>query len=394
MKLDSPKLIVEISDKNYIFIVVNSEDEKFKMVHKNKVIRSEKKSIIDNFEYEKETVKKNIYSIEQKLGLTFKEVIIIVDNLNCSIINISGFKRLSGSQLTRENITYILNSLKFIINESEKKKEIIHIFNSKYILDKKKVTNLPIGLFGDFYSQELSCFLMNKNYLKNLKSIFSQCNLKVNKIISKSFVEGANLINNKNLEHFVKIKLNKDDAQLIFFENSSLKFFQDFNFGTNTIISDISKVTGIEKKIVEKILDENDLNNKANKDQFIDRNYFKNKNFRKISKRLFIDIANARISEIAEIVFLKNINMNFLEYKIPIFLNISDELQRKNFLKNYELNFSDKKKFNIEISENYENEFFFASLINLVQYGWKREAVPIIQEKKSFIARFFNLFFD
>ena len=394
MKLDSPKLIVEISDKNYIFIVVNSEDEKFKMVHKNEVIRSENKSIIDNFEYEKETVKKNIYSIEQKLGLTFKEVIIIVDNLNCSIINISGFKRLSGSQLTRENITYILNSLKFIINESEKKKEIIHIFNSKYILDKKKVTNLPIGLFGDFYSQELSCFLINKNYLKNLKSIFSQCNLKVNKIISKSFVEGANLINNKNLEHFVKIKLNKDDAQLIFFENSSLKFFQDFNFGTNTIISDISKVTGIEKKIVEKILDENDLNNKANKDQFIDRNYFKNKNFRKISKRLFIDIANARISEIAEIIFLKNINMNFLEYKIPIFLNISDELQRKNFLKNYELNFSDKKKFNIEISENYENEFFFASLINLVQYGWKREAVPIIQEKKSFIARFFNLFFD
>ena len=329
-----PKLIVEISDKNYIFIVVNSEDEKFKMVHKNEVIRGENKSIIDNFEYEKETVKKNIYSIEQKLGLTFKEVIIIVDNLNCSIINISGFKRLSGSQLTRENITYILNSLKFIINESEKKKEIIHIFNSKYILDKKKVTNLPIGLFGDFYSQELSCFLINKNYLKNLKSIFSQCNLKVNKIISKSFVEGANLINNKNLEHFVKIKLNKDDAQLIFFENSSLKFFQDFNFGTNTIISDISKVTGIEKKIVEKILDENDLNNKANKDQFIDRNYFKNKNFRKISKRLFIDIANARISEIAEIVFLKNINMNFLEYKIPIFLNISDELQRKNFLKN------------------------------------------------------------
>ena len=93
------------------------------------LLENENKSIIDNFEYEKETVKKNIYSIEQKLGLTFKEAIIIVDNLNCSIINISGFKRLSGSQLTRENITYILNSLKFIISESEKKKEIIYIHN-------------------------------------------------------------------------------------------------------------------------------------------------------------------------------------------------------------------------------------------------------------------------
>ncbi len=394
MNLDFPKLIVEINDKNYIFIVVDSKNEKFKLVHKNEIFRSENKSVVDNFEYEKETVKKNIFSIEQKLGLTFKEVIMIIDNFNCSIINITGFKKLSGSQLTRENITYILNTLKSKINENEQKKEIIHIFNSKYILDKKKVTNLPLGLFGDFYSQELSFFLINKNFLKNLKGIFSHCNLKVNKIISKSFVEGVNIINDKNLEHFVKIKLNKDDAQLIFFENSSLKFFQDFNFGTNTIINDISKVTGFEKNIVEKILDENNLNDKANKDQFIDRNYFKNKNFRKISKQLFIDIANARISEIAEIIFLKNINMNFLEYKIPIYLKISDELQRKNFYKNYDLYFSDKKKFNIEISENYENEFFFDSLINLVQYGWKKEAVPIIEEKKSFIARFFNLFFD
>ena len=71
MKLDSPKLIVEISDKNYIFIVVNSEDEKFKMVHKNEVIRSENKSIIDNFEYEKETVKKKYLLYRAKIRFDF-----------------------------------------------------------------------------------------------------------------------------------------------------------------------------------------------------------------------------------------------------------------------------------------------------------------------------------
>ena len=38
----------------------------------------------------------------------------------------------------------------------ENNKTILHIFNSKYLLDKKKIENLPIGLFGNFYSHELS----------------------------------------------------------------------------------------------------------------------------------------------------------------------------------------------------------------------------------------------
>ena len=93
---------------------------------------------------------KDIYNIEQKLILFFKEIIIILDNLNLSLINFTGFKNLNGSQLVKENITFILNSLKSEIIKFEKKK-ILHIFNSKFILDHKNTENLPIGLFGDFF---------------------------------------------------------------------------------------------------------------------------------------------------------------------------------------------------------------------------------------------------
>ena len=48
----------------------------------------------------------------------------------------------------------ILNSLKSNVGEIENKKTILHIFNSKYCLDKKNIENIPIGLFGDFYSQK------------------------------------------------------------------------------------------------------------------------------------------------------------------------------------------------------------------------------------------------
>ena len=132
------------------------------------------------------------------------------DNFDSSIINFSGFKKLNGSQLIKENITYILNSLKLKVSESEKEKKILHIFNSKNLLDKKNTDNIPIGLYGDFYSHELSFFLINNNDFKNVKTIFDKCNLKIKKIISKNFLEGIHLIeNNENLDNFFKISINE-----------------------------------------------------------------------------------------------------------------------------------------------------------------------------------------
>ena len=96
--------------------------------------------------------------IEQKTNFTFKEVILILDDFEFSYINLTGHKRLNGSQVLKENITYILNTLKSNINECEKNKKIIHIFNNKFNLDKKDINNIPIGLFGDFYTHELSFF--------------------------------------------------------------------------------------------------------------------------------------------------------------------------------------------------------------------------------------------
>ena len=84
----------------------------------------------------------------------------IIDNFYNVLINCSGFKKLNSSQLQKDNIIHILNSLKSLIDQNENDKKLIHIFNTKFILDKKDLKNLPIGLFGDFYAHELSFFLL------------------------------------------------------------------------------------------------------------------------------------------------------------------------------------------------------------------------------------------
>ena len=41
--------------------------------------------------------------------------------------------------------------------------------------------------------------------------------------------------------------------KIIFFEDSALKFVQEFNFGSDIILQDISKVTGLRNKNVEDV---------------------------------------------------------------------------------------------------------------------------------------------
>ena len=145
-------LFIELNNSEFVFAVgKNIEENEFNLIFVNS-INNNTNNIRNNFDEVYRIIKENIILIEEKLDFIFKEAILLFDDFDSSIINFSGFKKLNGSQLIKENITYILNSLKLKINESETEKKILHIFNSKNLLDKKNTDNIPIGLYGDFYS--------------------------------------------------------------------------------------------------------------------------------------------------------------------------------------------------------------------------------------------------
>ena len=397
MQNNQPVLFIEINNSEYIF-VVGSKDEKenFSLIYSKSIPQegiSNKR--IDNLNLVTKIIKENIYLIEKKIDFIFKEVILIIDNFNCSMINLTGYKKLNGSQLGKDNVTYILNDLKTKLLEIEKNKSIIHIFNSNYLLDKKKINNLPIGLFGNFYSHELSFFLMDTNDYKNLQNVFDECNLKIKKIISKNFVLGTKIINdNKELENFLMIEINEGSIDLNFFENSAIRFCQKFNFGTNLIINDISKVIAMNSQTVKNILLKSNFSMDNDKSNFIEEEFFEKQNFRKIRKKLICEIASARIQEIAEIIIYKNINIkSFLGTDFKIFLQINDISTLKKFENIYKKFFSNNKHELKFLHKSVKDEFY-ENANNIVQYGWKKEAVPIVHEKKSLITRFFNKLFN
>lgn len=399
MKLHSPKLFLEINDSEYTFSVGDEEQKNnFKVIYRD-VVSIEgitKNCKVIDFEKALNTTKKNIIAIEQKFNFTFKEIILILDNSDCTFLNVTGFKKLNGSQILKENITYILNSLKSNIDLIESKKTILHIFNTKYLLDKKKIENLPIGLFGNFYSHELSFCLIDNNDFKNLNNVFNNCNLKIKKLFLKSFVEGSlTSKKNSNLGNFFQIKINENNSKIFYFENDSLKFEQNFNFGTDLIIKDISKITSLNIKLVQKILNNINLSKKTLKDELIEKELFENENYIKIKKKLILEIAEARIHELLEIMLFKNVNFFYYRKKnLSIFLKINNKPHLNLFKESYELFFSQNKNLFVIFADSSSTDELISSVNQLVDFGWKKEAIPVTRKKKSLIAMVFEALFN
>ena len=397
MNKDSLILFLEINNLNYIFFVgKNDEENNFQIIFKQEVplagIEDDK---ISSLEKVFSTIKQNLYLIEQKLEHTFNEIVLILDNFNLTFLNLTGYKKLNGSQVLRENIIYILNTLKSCVVETEKKKNILHIFNSKFYLDKKKIENLPVGLFGDFYSHELSFVLINKNDYSNLENILDKCGLKIKKILVKSFISGAlTSNNNKNLDTFFYLKINENNSKIFYYENNCIKSEQNFKFGADIIIKDISKITYLNFDTIKMILKQMEFKENIKEDELIDKFFFRKTDYRKIKKKLIYDIVLARIEEMVKIILFKNINyINYNKMSKNIFFEIDDRINSNFLEKTFKMEISNKNSFKVNLIKNTSYDRMLQTAYEIVHFGWKKEAIPIIQPKISLTKRFFEAIF-
>ena len=397
MRNETPKLFIKIDVKE-ILIVSGYIDEydNFKIL-KNLAIPIE--GIIDkkivNLEKVTHLIKSNILLIEKENNFTFKDFILVLNNFDISFSNLTGYQKLNGTQISRENITYILNSLKSYIDEFEFKKKIIHIFNTKFFLDKKKIDNLPVGLFGDFYSHELSFNLISKNDFKNLNNIFSNCNLQIKKILLEGFVKTSLICNMfPEIDIFYYIQFKKNNCKISFIENGSLKYEQTFEFGTDIIFQDISKITSLNKDFIKEIIKENPDIENLPEDELVENKYFDNQVYRKIKKKLFFDIAESRIQELSDILCHKNINFEKSKTNLnSIFLEINNNERFQGLDKIIKKCFTRGQNINVKIIEDFNIEKTLDNAFKITQFGWQKEVIPVTEKSKSLISRLFHRIF-
>ena len=394
-KLRKKNLYLEINNESFLVAIGEYDDElNFKILDREIYSPSGfRNGKIINLVTTVENLKKVIKRVENKSNFFFSEINVIINQNNVDCINVSGFKKLNGNQILSDDISYILNDIKSKLLDSEKDKQIIHLFNTKYLLDNKQLKNLPIGLCGDFYSHQLTFFLIKNNELKDLKTLFNKCNLDINKIILKSFSDGIEIVNRYKNDTFVKILIGKDEITLSFFFESSFCFSQKFNFGSDIILKDISKVCSLEISTVKKIIADSSFKI-SDQNLYVDKKYFDKNNFRKISLKHIIEISSARIEEITNIIFNKNKSLyELIDKEVSLYLDFEDKNIPYKFHNFFENNLK-KCKLNF-ITEKDEDPFESIKIFGqLLSKGWAKEAIPVVNKKRSVISRIFSGLFD
>jgi cell division protein FtsA len=399
MQINEPCLIIDLNDNKLIFFVITFNEKKdFKII---------KKIILDsvgvqngrvvNIEIVSKLLKKTINIIEDEINYFFSNVAIIINPNQINCLNVSGYKKLNGSKVSSEDVVYILNDIKKIILESENSDSLIHLFNSNFSLDSDNLENLPIGLFGEFYNQNMTFFLVNKNILKNIKSVFSNCGLNIQKIILKPFAEGIYLLSNNQIDKNVTIlRLEKNRINISLFKKKSYVFTEDFEFGFDLIIKDISKLCSLKIEEVENFMKEIELKNiiENNRELYLEKKYFYISPYRKIKYQLILDIITARVEELFEICYQKNINIKNLKSNDKVYIYV----ESSEYYANIQYVMENSKL--VPLDSIYNNNTLQSLLAGvngaceLISKGWEKEAIPISHKKKSLISLFFSRLFS
>ena len=127
---------------------------------------------------------------------------------------------------------------------------------------------------------------------------------------------------------------------------------------------------------------------------FLEKKFFSETSFKRLSLNHIKDIIEARVNEMVNFVFNKNKNLNYLNGKISEqYLFFEDEKIFKNIH-----NFFEKPLIKGKISSKIESLILddFSALsgaAELIFKGWDKEAIPLINRKKSIISSFFERFF-
>ena len=399
MKLNEPYLIIDLNDNKLIFFVISFDEKKnFKILKK---IISESSGInngcIVDIEIVSKLFKKIISNIEEDLDYFFSSAAVIINPHQINCLNVSGYKKLNGAQVSSEDITYILNDIKKIILDSENNYSLVHLFNSNFSLDSDNLENLPIGLFGEFYNQNMTFFLVKKNFLKNIKSVFNNSSLNIKKIILKSFADGVNLISNSKLDNnFTILRLEKNRINISLFKNKSFIYTENFNFGFDLILKDISKLCSLKieevQNLIKDIVFKHTIEN--NNNSYLEKKYFYSSPYRKIKYQLILDIFKARLEELFEVCYTKNINIKNLRNNDELYIYV----ECPEYYKNIQFILLESKITTLEsVFNSSKEENLLSSTIGaceLIGKGWEKEAIPTTLKKKSLISGFFSKLFS
>ncbi len=405
MSSENPIAIIELGDINIKCIIFKINNNRNSEILSTATINSEgiHNDIVVNLKKASNAVRSCISLAEKKANISLKKINVIFEQPDFLCTKFSKNKKINGSKIHKDDIEFLLKEAKKELILNDKNQSIIHIFNYNYIVDGKTFVEEPIGVYANSLIHEMTFITTQKNNLKNIKQTFIDCDIEIERFISRTFSLGVELLNEKELKFgSALIDLEFEKISLGLFKNLALVHSATFPIGINHITKDISKVCSLNLKESKNIINNIDFSFRDNQNIFDENNYLKNtyfidSNFRKISKDLILNVIKARLEEIIDKLNKQLIAPGFnLTSGISYVLKGNSNLFNieKYFIDFFSPNLKQIKKNNIKKDKDFEKNFDSClGAIKIIKDGWETEAIPETSGKATKKVGFFSKIF-
>ena len=402
---EDPLGIIELGNKNISCLIFKINDNNESEILSTSITPSEGiyNDVVVNLGKASNSIRLCIGAAEKKAKVSLKKINIVFEQPDFLCTNFSKHKKIDGSKIDRVDIEFLLKEAKKQLILNDKRQSIIHIFNYNYIVDEKTFVEEPIGVYANSLTHEITFITAPKNNLKNINQAFIDCDLEIERLISRTFTLGVKLFNDKELEFgSVLINLENEKISLGIFKNLALIYSITLPIGISHLAKDISKVCSLNQDESESIINSIDFSFKKKQDIFDENNYLKNSyftysNYRKISKDLVVDVIKSRLDEICNIIkkelVISGLNLD-AGINTLLFGESSDLINLEIYFVNFFGHNVRKVNKSSEIQDIEKNFAPSLGALKIIKDGWETEAIAEISDKDkkkiSFFGKIFN----
>ena len=400
--------IIELDDKNLNCLIFKIDKNNNTEILSTTTTPSEGifNEVIVNLKKASNAIRLSISTAEKEAKISLKKINVVLEQPDFLCTKFSKHKKIDGSKIQRHDIEFLLKEAKKQLILNDKKQSIVHIFNHNYVVDGKIFVEEPIDVFADTLIHEMTFITAPKNNLRNINQSFIDCDIEVERLISKTFTLGAKLLNLEELQFgSVIINFGYKKISLGLFKNLALVHSITLPIGMDYITSDISKVCSLnfnESELIKNNIDFSFENNEKlfDENNFLKKTFFIDSNFRKISKKLILNVIKERLNEIIDELKKQLIVPGFSLTSGINFLLTGEGSNLFNIEK-YFINFLGpnvkKVNGNNKVKDGGLEKNFSACLgaLKIIKDGWETEAIPKVSDqyikKKGFFDKLFGI---
>lgn len=289
-------VVGEVNNFGQIEVICNTS-YKCSGLKKGKIINEEDISL---------TIAKTIKDAEDETNLKINSAYVTIPGKYVTIVQNSITKDVKDKYagISIRDVQNAIMQVKDI--EIPENKTLIDLVPDKIILENGTVVTDPVGNLSSSFTISAQVILADKDYVRQLNSIFKKAGLEIDGIVPITLAE-RNLILDKNELHdnVMLLDIGAGNTDIGVFEGSSFIYTNSIPLGGDNITNDIALVLNISEEEADKLKRQYGLALKSfiDNDNDIILNTSKDKNKNRIIKSSeLIEVIEARIEEIFSII--------------------------------------------------------------------------------------------